>query len=141
MIKWLKAATCALALLVCVALPVEARHHQHHGRHFRNDRRFGLMRHENSANPTPGIPRRVRRGRNLTPGIPRGPIGHRVGAPIIRDDRVRIRDRDADEILRRERNRDRDLDEAIGRGRSVNMGRGSGIGMRHGGGRGHGRRP
>ena len=139
MIKWLKAATCALALLVCVALPVEARHHQHHGRHFRNDRRFGLTRHENSANPTPGIPRRVRRGRNLTPGIPRGPIGHRVGLPIIRDNRVRIRDRDADEILRRERNRDRDLGDAIGRGRGVNMGRGGGIGM--GRGRGHGRRP
>ena len=56
MIKWLKAATCALALLVCVAQPVEARHHHNHGRHFRNDRRFGLMRHENSANPTPGKP-------------------------------------------------------------------------------------
>ena len=97
-----------------------------------------MTRHWNSANPTPGIPRRVRRGRNLTPGIPRGPIGHRVGAPIIRDNRVRMHDREADEILRNERNRDRDLGEAIGRGRSVNMSRG-GIGM--GRGRGHGRRP
>jgi len=139
MIKWLKAATCALALLVCVALPVEARQHHRHGRHFRNDRRFGLMRHENSANPTPGIPRRVRRGRNLTPGIPRGPIGHRVGVPIIRDHRVHARDHNTDELLRRERNRDRDLGDAIGRGRGVNMGRGGGIGM--GRGRGHGRRP
>jgi hypothetical protein len=81
MIKWLKAAGCALALLVCTALPAEARHH-HHWQHYRHARRIALARHENSANPTPGIPRRVHRGRNYTPGIPRGPIGNRGGIPI-----------------------------------------------------------
>jgi hypothetical protein len=130
MIKWLKAATCALALLVCVALPTQARHH--HGRHFRHGQRMFLSR-GNSANPTPGIPRRVRRGRNYTPGVPRGPIGNRVGGPFIRNDRGHGHDHNLDEVLRQERDRDRDLGEAIGHSRGVGMGRG--------GGRGHGRRP
>src|SRR5205085_8596633 len=76
MTKWLQAITCALALLVCFALPVQAQ--DRHGRKYRHGRRVFVTRHWNSANPTPGIPRRVRRGRNLTPGIPRGPVVRRT---------------------------------------------------------------
>ncbi|HYY43479.1 MAG TPA: hypothetical protein VE775_12150 [Pyrinomonadaceae bacterium] len=128
MTRWLKATTLALALLLCVALPAAAKH----GRHQRHERRSGLTRHMNNANPTPGIPRRVRRGRNLTPGVPRGRFGRDVGVlPIHRHGRGH------DEMLSTERNRDRDLGEAIGHG----IGHGGGTGMGHGGGHGHGRRP
>ncbi|MFL6211133.1 MAG: hypothetical protein ACJ74W_19955 [Pyrinomonadaceae bacterium] len=123
--QWLKAMTVTLALLVCAALPLQA--HDRHGRKHKHGRRVFLTRHWNNANPTPGIPRRVRRGRNLTPGIPRGPIGHRTGiVPIIRAGRGR----DHADILQTERNRDRDLAGAVGHG----------IGMRRGG-HGHGRKP
>ena len=126
--QWLKAMTVVLALLVCAALPAEAKHR--HGRKHKHGRRSGITRHVNSANPTPGIPRRVRRGRNLTPGVRRGPIGRRAGiVPIIRDGRGRGRDHD--DMLRVERNRDRDLAGAVGHG--------AGMGRRSG--RGHGRRP
>jgi hypothetical protein len=118
--------TVTLALLVCAALPLQA--HDRHGRNHRHGRRSGLTRHVNSANPTPGIPRRVRRGRNLTPGVPRGPIGRRTGTvSIIRDGRGR----DHTDMIRTERNRDRDLAGAVGHG----------VGMGRGGGRGHGRKP
>ena|GEM_PF-6676054 len=127
MTRWFKAMTLALALLVGVALPAEARHGRGHGRHAR---RIGITRHVNNANPTPGVPRRVRRGRNLTPGVPRGPIGNRVGTlPIIRDGRGRGRDHD--DMIRTERDRDRDLAGSVGHG----------VGMGRGGGRGHGRKP
>ena len=129
MTRWLKATTLALALLLCVALPASAQHGR--GRHHRYERRSGLIRHVNNANPTPGIPRRVRRGRNMTPGVPRGRFGSGVGVLSIRR-----HGRGHDEMLRTERNRDRDLGEAIGHG----IGRG-GAGVGHGGGHGHGRRP
>jgi hypothetical protein len=120
--------TVTLALLVCAALPLQA--HDRHGRKHKHWQRGGITRHVNSANPTPGIPRRVRRGRNLTPGIRRGPIGHNIGiVPIIRDDRGRGRDH-AD-MLHTERNRDRDLAGAVGHGG----------GTGRGGGHGHGRKP
>ena len=122
--NWMKAITLALALLCSFALSAQAK--DRHGRHHRHGRRVFITRHTNSANPTPGIPRRVRRGRNLTPGIPRGPIGHRVGLPIIRDRRGRIPNRDVHDILERERNRDRDLGRAVGRGATHSMGRGHG---------------
>ena len=127
MTKWLQAITCALALLVCFALPAQAQ--DRHGRKYRHGRRVFVTRHWNSANPTPGIPRRVRRGRNLTPGIPRGPIVRRTtirNPPIFRDNRRRVSERDVHDILDRERNRDRDLGRAMGRGAGVRMGRGHG---------------
>ena len=68
--SWLKAVTLALALLVCGTLPAQAKHRR--GRHHERGRHMGLTRHYNNANPTPGVPRRVRRGRNPTPGVPRG---------------------------------------------------------------------
>jgi hypothetical protein len=124
----MKTVLLALALLGSFALSAQAQ--DRHGRRHRHGRRVFLTRHWNNANPTPGIPRRVRRGRNLRPGVPRGPIGNRAGiVPIIRDGRGRGRAHD--DMLRVERNRDRDLAGAVGHG--AGMGRGSG--------RGHGRKP
>ncbi len=120
MTRWLKAMTLALALLVCAALPAQA--HKGHGHH--KGRRTFLTRHANSANPTPGIPRRVRRGRNMHPGTPRGPIGNVRGTPPIFPDN-------------RGRGRERDITDVVGRG----VGRDAGVGMGHGGGHGHGKRP
>ncbi len=127
MTRWLKATTLALALLGCAALPTQA--HNGHGKH-KHGRRTFLTRHANSANPTPGIPRRVARGRNRHPGTPRGPIGNVGGTGSVFHDN-RGRGHGHDDILRTERNRDRDLAGAVGHG----------VGMGRGGGHGHGKRP
>jgi hypothetical protein len=68
----------ALLLALSLAPLVSANAHDHgHGRghghaHGRRHNRHTTLTHWDDRNPTPGVPRRVRRGRNMTPGIPRG---------------------------------------------------------------------
>jgi hypothetical protein len=66
----------ALLLAFTLAPVVSANAHDHdrgHGHaHGRRHNRRTTLTHWDDRNPTPGIPRRVRRGRNWTPGTPRG---------------------------------------------------------------------
>jgi hypothetical protein len=93
----LRAGAFLLALSLAPLASVSA--HDKHGRKHRHARgRRELVRtHDDDRNPTPGIPRRVRRGRNMTPGTPRGSIvgtpstfptdeGRRLGREVRRDE-------------------------------------------------------
>jgi hypothetical protein len=66
----------ALLLAFTLAPLVSANAHGHdrgHGHaHGRRHNRRTTLTHWDDRDPTPGVPRRVRRGRNMTPGIPRG---------------------------------------------------------------------
>ena len=70
--KMLRGATLLLALTLA---PVFTAGAHDHGRRHRHGRKRTTTIHVNHRNPTPGIPRRVRRGRNLRPGVRRGAIG------------------------------------------------------------------
>ena len=65
----------AAALLLALTLaPVFTASAHDNGRKHRHGRKRTTTVHVNHRNPTPGVPRRVRRGRNLTPGVRRGPV-------------------------------------------------------------------
>ncbi|HVG30474.1 MAG TPA: hypothetical protein VM864_12280 [Pyrinomonadaceae bacterium] len=86
------------ALLLALTLaPLAATASAHdHGKHKRGRKHRATTLHSNHRNLTPGVPRRVRRGRNLTPGVRRGSFagtpstfpageGRRLGAAVRRD--------------------------------------------------------
>jgi hypothetical protein len=125
MLKKILMGTALLAAFALAPSGVDAKPHHRHGRghayaYGRRDRVTDSR--WNDRNPTPGIARRVRRGRNWTPGVARGPL----------DERTTPRTFPRDE--------GRGLGRAIGRGigRGDDRGAGRGIGMGVGGGRGRG---
>lgn len=64
-----------LLALVLAPLAVTAGAHDQKGRKHRHGRKAKTTTiHVNHRNPTPGIARRVRRGRNMTPRVRRGAI-------------------------------------------------------------------
>jgi hypothetical protein len=75
MIKNLLRAGAFMLALMLVPL-ASASAHDKHGRKRRHGRarRQVVKTHDDDRNPTPGIPRRVSRGRDMTPGIPRGSL-------------------------------------------------------------------
>ncbi|MCA1614879.1 MAG: hypothetical protein LC800_12245 [Acidobacteria bacterium] len=83
-----------LLALVLAPLAVTAGAHDRKGRKHRHDRKGkATVVHVNHRNPTPGVARRVRRGRNLTPGVRRGAITstttrrNRAGAAVALEHR------------------------------------------------------
>jgi len=68
--KILRAAALLLALTLAPVFTASA---HDNGRRHRHGRKRTTV-HVNHRNPTPGVARRVRRGRNLTPGVRRGPF-------------------------------------------------------------------
>jgi hypothetical protein len=70
--KMLQAAAILLALTLAPVLTASA--HDNKGRKHRHGRKRTTVTtaHVNHRNPSPGVPRRVRRGRNTTPGVRRG---------------------------------------------------------------------
>jgi hypothetical protein len=86
----------AFLLALSLAPLASASAHDKHGRKRRHARRQVVKIHDDNRNPTPGVPRMVRRGRNSTPGLPRGSFagtpttfptgeGRRLGAAVRRD--------------------------------------------------------
>ena len=95
MIQKLTKSICAVALALLFTPLITAEAHDRSRRHLH--RRNGTIVYVNNRNPTPGTPRRVRRGRNPTPGTPRGRV---VRRDIDGDG-------DRDRIVRSRRNRGR----------------------------------
>jgi hypothetical protein len=95
----LRAGALMLALTLMPLVSVSAHDHGKH-KHRRGRKVVVTRTHWNNRNPTPGIPRRVRRGRNWTPGTRRGAFtattfprgeGQRLGRVVRRDgDRVGV---------------------------------------------------
>jgi hypothetical protein len=115
-----------VAAFVLSPLTADAKPHKHfkHGRghayaYGRRDRVTGT--HWDERNETPGIARRVRRGRNWTPGVARGPLDTRMTPRTFPRDEGRA------------------LGRRIGRGDDRGMGKGVGMGVGGGHGHGHGK--
>ena len=70
--KWTKS-ICALAFAFLLTPLVTAEAHGNRGRKHKHKGQDTTV-HVNHRNPTPGVARRVRRGRNMTPGVRRGAI-------------------------------------------------------------------
>lgn len=70
----LRAGAFMFALMLVSLAPASA--HDTHGRKRRHARghKHVVKTHDDNRNPTPGIPRRVSRGRDMTPGTPRGSL-------------------------------------------------------------------
>jgi hypothetical protein len=107
----------AFLLALSLAPLASASAHDKHGRKRRHARRQVVKIHDDNRNPTPGVPRLVRRGRNPTAGAPRGSF---AGTPSTFP-----------------------TDEARRLGAEVSRGGDRGVrksvGRRSGGGRGHGK--
>jgi hypothetical protein len=69
--KMLQGAAILLALTLAPVFTASA---HDNGRRHRHGRKRTTTVHVNHRNPTPGVARRVRRGRNTTPGVRRGPL-------------------------------------------------------------------
>jgi hypothetical protein len=89
----LRAGAFTLALTLMPLASVSAHDHGKH-KHRRGRKVVMTQTHWDNRNPTPGIPRRVRRGRNWTPGVRRGAFttttfprdeGRRLGREVRRD--------------------------------------------------------
>jgi hypothetical protein len=86
--KILRGAAILLALTLAPVFTAGA--HDHGGRHRHGRKRVTTTTvHVNHRNPTPGTPRRVRRGRNTTPGVRRGPINSTTTVATPRRTRTR----------------------------------------------------
>ena len=85
--KWTKS-ICALALALLFTPLISAEAHDRSRRH--QHRRNGTIVFINNRNPTPAVPRRVRRGRNPTPGVRRGPFRTTTTTTIITPRRNRV---------------------------------------------------
>src|SRR5918999_6302004 len=86
--KMLRGATLLLALTLA---PVFTAGAHDNGRKHRHGRKRTTTVHVNHRNPTPGIARRVRRGRNTTPRVRRGPISSTTTVTTPRRTRTRTR--------------------------------------------------
>lgn len=116
----LAAALVAFMLLPLASASAKHRHGRGHAYAFgRRDRT--AVTNWNNRNPTPGIPRRVRRGRNWTPGTSRGDL-NRTPTTFPRDEGRRL----GRDVGRRE-------DNGVGRGtdRGVSRGEDRGVGRGH----------
>jgi len=84
--KMLQGAALLLALTFVPLVSASA--HDKNTKH-RHGRKRGTVTtvHVNHRNPTPGIARRVRRGRNTTPGVRRGPISSTTMTRTVRSRR------------------------------------------------------
>ena len=81
----------AFLLALTLAPLATAGAHDKHGRKHRHGRKtVTQVVHVNHRNPTPGIPRRVRRGRNTTPGVRRGPFTTTTTTTIIKPRKNRV---------------------------------------------------
>lgn len=83
--KMLQAAAFLLALTLA---PVFTAGAHDNGRRHRHGRKRTTTVHVNHRNPTPGVPRRVRRGRNTTPRVRRGPISSNTSITTPRRNRT-----------------------------------------------------
>ena len=73
-----------LLALVLAPLAVTSNAHDRKGRKHRHGRKATTtIVHVNHRNPTPGVARRVRRGRNLTPGVRRGAITSTTTTTVV----------------------------------------------------------
>lgn len=86
--KMLRAAAFLLALTL---VPVFTASAHDKGRKHRHGRKRTTTVHVNHRNPTPGVARRVRRGRNTTPRIRRGAINSNTTFTTPRRTRTRTR--------------------------------------------------
>ena len=86
--KMLRGAAILLALTLA---PVFTAGAHDNGRRHRHGRKRTTTIHVNQRNPTPGVPRRVRRGRNTTPGVRRGPLSTTTTVTTPRRTRTRTR--------------------------------------------------
>ncbi|MDT7540711.1 MAG: hypothetical protein QOE33_615 [Acidobacteriota bacterium] len=131
MLKKIFMGTALLAVFALAPSGADAKPYKHykHGRghayaYGRRDRVTGT--HWDDRNDTPGIARRVRRGRNWTPGIARGPLDSRMTPRTFPRDEGRGLGR------RIEAREDRHNDRVRVEGRGVGMGVGGGHGHGHG---------
>jgi hypothetical protein len=120
--------TAALSVFMLLPLASASAKHRHgHGHAYAFGRRNRTaITHWDDRNPTPGIPRRVARGRNWTPGTSRGDLD-RTPTTFPRDEGRRL----GRDVERRE-------DRGVGRGEDRGVGRGVGMGIGGGVGRGRG---
>ena len=86
--KMLRGAAFLLALTLA---PVSVASAHDNGRKHRHGRKRTTTVHVNHRNPTPGTPRRVRRGRNTTPGVRRGAVTTTTTVTTPRRTRTRTR--------------------------------------------------
>ena len=79
----------AAAFLLALALaPVFTASAHDNGRRHRHGRKRTTTIHVNHRNPTPGVARRVRRGRNTTPRVPRKAISSHTTVTTPRRNRA-----------------------------------------------------
>jgi hypothetical protein len=114
----LKKISLAAVLLAFMLLPLASASAQRHNRRGRGNaygrrNRTALTRWDD-RNPTPGIARRVRRGRNWTPGGPRGPLYARTTPTTFPRDEGRALGR---VLARRDNGASRGVGMGVGRGR------------------------
>jgi hypothetical protein len=86
--KMLRAAAFLLALTLA---PVFTAGAHDNGRKHKHGRKRATTTHVNHRNPTPGTPRRVRRGRNTTPGVRREAVTTTTTTTVITPRRTRTR--------------------------------------------------